>query len=302
MTHILCGTAGWADKSLIACKRFYPRGCSTAQARLAYYASIFPLVEVDSSYYALPAATNSALWAERTPEGFVFNVKAFRLLTGHQTGREALPPDIAIHVPETAKKNLYYRDFPPELIDEIWRRFFDALVPLDEAGKLGSILFQFPPWLTSASQGRAHIEECAARMAGRATAFEFRNASWLDEKHKAWTLGFEREHGIAHVVMDAPPDVANRAQTIWEATNADLAIVRLHGRNADTWNATGPSASSRFNYDYSDEELRELSAPILAIAAQVETTHVIFNNCFEDQGQRNARSMMRILGGDAVGL
>jgi uncharacterized protein YecE (DUF72 family) len=296
MPPILCGTAGWADKSLIACKRFYPRGCSTAQARLAFYASIFPLVEVDSSYYALPSRTNSQLWAERTPERFIFNVKAFRLLTGHQTGREALPPDVAIHIPETAKRNLYYRDFPLELIDEIWRRFFDALVPLGEAGKLGAVLFQFPPWLTSAAQGRAHVEECAARAAGHTIAFEFRHPSWLDEKHKSWTLGFEREHEIVHVVMDAPLDVANRAQTIWEATNAGLAIVRLHGRNAATWNATGPSASGRFNYDYSDAELLELCAPIRTLAEQVQTTHVIFNNCFEDQGQRNARSMMGMLG------
>jgi uncharacterized protein YecE (DUF72 family) len=294
MTNILCGTAGWADKSLIACKRFYPRGCSTAQARLAHYASIFPLVEVDSTYYALPARTNSELWAQRTPQRFIFNVKAFRLLTGHQTGREALPPDIAMQVPQTAKKNLYYRDFPGELLDEIWRRFLDAVVPLEQAGKLGAVLFQFPPWLTNSPQGRAHIEECAARMAGRTIAFEFRNPSWLDAQHRSWTLGFEREHGIAHVVMDAPPDVSNRAQTIWEATNAQLAIVRLHGRNADTWNVAGSLASGRFNYDYTEEELRELSTPINALAEHVETTHVIFNNCFEDQGQRNARSMMNL--------
>jgi uncharacterized protein YecE (DUF72 family) len=295
MTTILCGTAGWADKSLISCKRFYPRGCSTAQARLAYYASIFSLVEVDSSYYALPSVTNSQLWADRTPEGFVFNVKAFRLLTGHQTGREALPPDIALHVPETAKRNLYYRDVPPDILDEVWRRFFDALIPLDRAGKLGAVLFQFPPWLTCSPQGRAHLEECVARTAGHRMAIEFRNPSWLDGKHKSWTLGFEREHRITHVVVDAPPDVTTRAQTIWESTNDDLAIVRLHGRNADTWNAPGALASGRFNYDYSEEELVELSVPIRTLAKQVTTTHVIFNNCFEDQGQRNARSMMQLL-------
>ncbi|PMS21733.1 DUF72 domain-containing protein [Trinickia dabaoshanensis] len=295
MTTILCGTAGWADKSLIACKRFYPRGCSTAQARLAYYASIFPLVEVDSSYYALPSRTNSELWAERTPENFVFNLKAFRLLTGHQTGREALPPDIAIHIPETSKKNLYYRDFPPEIIDEVWRRFFDAFGPLDRAGKLGAVLFQFPPWLTSSPQGRAHVQACVERMSGHTMAIEFRNPSWLDDKHKSWTLGFERENGITHVVMDAPPDVTTRAQTVWEATNENLAIVRLHGRNAQTWNATGASASGRFNYDYTDDELLELSIPIRTLARQVTTTHVIFNNCFEDQGQRNGQSMMKLL-------
>lgn len=298
---ILCGTAGWTDKTLIACKRFYPRGCNSAEARLRYYASRFPLVEVDSSFYGMPSASNSQLWAERTPEGYVFNVKAFRLLTGHQTKPETLPASIAMALPGNGKKHLYYRDVPASVRDEIWRLYRDALEPLRQAGKLGAVLFQFPHWLTSNPEGVAHVEECASRMEGYTVAIEFRNSSWLDERYSASTLALLRNGHLVHVIVDAPANVSNRAHTLWEATNPDLALVRLHGRNAATWNLKGAeSAAARFDYDYSDDELSELAAPIRDIAASVGTTHVIFNNCFEDEGQRNATTLMSILGQDAV--
>jgi uncharacterized protein YecE (DUF72 family) len=93
--------------------------------------------------------------------------------------------------------------------------------------------------------------------------------------------------------------VSNRVHTVWEATNPELAMVRLHGRNTQTWSATGAaSAADRFDYDYNEAELTELAVPIRAIATRAGRTHVIFNNCFEDQGQRNARTLMEILGND----
>ncbi|MFL9910085.1 DUF72 domain-containing protein [Paraburkholderia sp. RL17-337-BIB-A] len=294
---ILCGSAGWTDKTLIACKRFYPPDCRSAEARLRFYASQFPLVEVDSSYYGMPSASNSALWAERTSTDFTFDIKAFRLLTGHQTAREALPKDIAMAIPETGKKNLYYLDITAEVLDELWRRYREALEPLRHAGKLGAVLFQFAPWLNCGPEGSAHVEECAERMHGYTVAVEFRNNSWLNDKHAPGTLDLLRRYKLVHVIMDAPEAVTNRAHTVWEVTNPDLAFVRLHGRNADTWNATGAAtASGRFDYDYSNDELGQLSGPIRDISSRAAKTHVIFNNCFEDQGQRNARTLMEILG------
>lgn len=300
--NIQCGTAGWADKSLIASKRFYPRGCSSAEARLRFYASQFPLVEVDSAYYAMPSASNAQLWSERTPADFTFNFKAFRIFTGHQTPPDVLPQDIAIALaaaptPVTRKKNLYYRDLPVEIRDELWRRYQEALEPLRQTGRLGAVLFQFAPWITSAPQDLAHVDECAARMANYVMAVEFRNQSWLDDKHVASTLAFLRERNLVHVIVDAPPDVTNRAHTVWDVTNPRLAMVRLHGRNSETWQpAKGAAASDRFNYDYSDAELDELAVSIRAIASRAARTHVIFNNCFEDQGQRNALTLTRMLG------
>ena len=299
--NIRCGTAGWTDKTLIACKRFYPRGCSSAEARLRFYASQFPLVEVDSAYYAMPSASNSQLWAERTPVGFTFNFKAFRLFTGHQTSPDVLPRDIAMALASSVgsrKKNLYYRDLPPEILDALWRRYFEALEPLRQAGRLGAVLFQFAPWITRAPADVTHLDECASRMSGYTVAVEFRNKSWLDATHASSTLAFLRERGLVHVIVDAPPDVTNRVHTVWDVTNRQLAMVRLHGRNAQTWNpGSAASAADRFDYDYSDAELEELSVPIRAIASRAAQTHVIFNNCFEDQGQRNALTLMRMLGG-----
>jgi uncharacterized protein YecE (DUF72 family) len=162
------------------------------------------------------------------------------------------------------------------------------------------VLFQFAPWITRAPDGLALVEECRARMTGYMMAAEFRNQSWFDEQHAAESLEFLRERGIVHVIVDAPPDVTNRVHTLWEVTQPALAMVRLHGRNTQTWSATGAaSAAERFDYDYDEAELTELAAPIRAIARRAGRTHVIFNNCFEDQGQRNARTLMSILGNDA---
>ena len=91
---ILVGTASWTDPSLINCGRFYPKGCNSAEDRLRHYASRFRLVEVNSSYYGLPSRSNSELWVERTQRDFIVSVKAFRLLTGHQTPLDVLPMQV----------------------------------------------------------------------------------------------------------------------------------------------------------------------------------------------------------------
>lgn len=288
------GTASWTDATLIKSGRFYPKGCTSAEARLRFYSSQFPMVEVDASYYAMPSAATSTLWAERTPEHFTFNVKAFRLFTGHQTERKFFPPDIQPLLPQNDKKNLYYRDVPPDIIDEMWRRFFEALEPLRTAGKLGAVLFQFAPWISTAPRDKSHVRHCADRMTPYLTAFEFRNASWFDDRNRESTLAFEREHSLVHVVMDAPEGVPNRAHTVWEATSPELVIVRLHGRNAETWSGS-TTAAGRFNYDYTERELEEIAVPVREIAKRAGRTHVVFNNCFEDAAQRNAHSMIRIL-------
>ena len=111
MGTILVGTASWTDKSLIQCGRYYPSDVKTAEQRLRYYASEFPIVEVDSSYYAIPSEQTVRLWAERTPGDFVFDVKAFRMFTQHQTAPRVLPKYIRESLP-LDKKSLYYKDMP----------------------------------------------------------------------------------------------------------------------------------------------------------------------------------------------
>jgi uncharacterized protein YecE (DUF72 family) len=165
MGVIMVGTASWTDKSLIDAGTFYPRKSMSADARLRFYASRFPIVEVDSSYYALPSAQNAALWAERTPEGFVFDVKAFRLFTGHHTAAAVLPKDVAEQLPpplREGKTNVYYKDLPAELAQTLWARFREAIEPLRAAGKLGLVLFQFPPWVFFFRKAFDHLLHCQA--------------------------------------------------------------------------------------------------------------------------------------------
>jgi len=295
MPQITIGTASWTDKSLIGCKRFYPRGCSSAEDRLRFYASQFPVVEVDSSYYAMPSPANSRLWVERTPASFVFNIKAFRLFTGHQTAPACLPPDVAeaLGPPPNGKKNFYYADVPDEIRDELWNRYRDAIMPLRDGGKLGAVLFQFAPWVAFHPRNREHIEECRERLTGFRLAVEFRNKTWFEDDHRDRTLAFERERGLVNVIVDEPNVTANSIPSVWEVTVPELAIVRLHGRNHTTWNINADAASSRFDYDYSDAELEDLGRKISDLPA--ERAQVIFNNNYEDQGQRNANTLQKIV-------
>lgn len=303
MANIRVGTAGWTDPSLIQSKAFYPKGCSTAEERLRFYASQFPMVEVDSSYYALPSARNAELWAERTPEGFTFNVKAFRLFTGHQTPAKALPADIAEELAPhfEQKKNIYYKDVPDSVRQELWKRFELGVRPLAKAGKLTALHFQFAPWVTPSPDWKRHLEECVGRLQGYRLAFEFRNRTWFDGEHDERTLDMERELGVAHVVVDEPQVGAKSIPSVWAVSTPELALVRLHGRNHETWNTKdAKAASDRFNYDYSDDELADLARPIRSLARDVEQLQVVFNNNYGDQGQRNGKSLERILGKLAV--
>ena len=294
---VLIGTASWSSKTLVDSARFYPPGVSSAEARLRYYASRFPLVEVDSSYYAMPTPATVQLWAERTPDDFTMNVKAFRLFTGHPTSPTVLAKDIRAALPPSRKANLYLRDVPAEIVNELWRRFMEALAPLRASSKLGLVHFQFPPWLLRNAEGHAHVRMCVERMAGHTLSVEFRQQSWFaDERAVASTLAFERELGVVHTVVDGPQGFANSVPALWEVTHPRYALLRLHGRNVETWNIKGASDSSeRFNYDYPEAELSELAQKVKRIAAQALSTHVVFNNNMEDQGQRNAASLSAFL-------
>jgi uncharacterized protein YecE (DUF72 family) len=293
---VLVGTASWASKSLHASGRFYPKEARSAEARLRYYASQFPLVEVDSSYYAMPSPATAQLWAERTPEGFVMNVKAFRIFTAHQTAPGVLHRDVREALGPAAPAHVYYKDLAAEIRNELWRRFVEALLPLRAAGRLGLVHFQFPPWVTNQPEGRAHVQHCVERMVGHTLSVEFRHRSWFEGAHAAATLAFLRELGVVHTVVDGPQGFSNTVPALWEATHPCHALLRLHGRNAATWNIEGARDSSeRFNYLYSGAELGEVAAKVRRLASLATTTHVIFNNNMEDQGQRNAASLRDLL-------
>jgi uncharacterized protein YecE (DUF72 family) len=293
---ILVGSASWTDPTLIACGRFYPPGCNTAQERLRFYATQFPLVEVDSSYYGMPAPHNAQAWADRTPAGFTFNVKAFRLFTGHPAEPRVLHQDLQRALGPDLPARLYYADLPEEIRAELWRRFIAALAPLRAAGKLGAVHFQFAPWVVRDRAGHAHVEHCARRMEGHLLAAEFRHRSWFDgDAATDATLDFLRGLGLVHTIVDAPQGFSNTVPCIWEVTNPRLALVRLHGRNHTSWNHTGPASSGRFDYVYSGDELAAMGPEVRHLGTQAAAVHVVFNTNHEDQGQANARRMRQVL-------
>ncbi|CAB3815379.1 DUF72 domain-containing protein [Achromobacter denitrificans] len=295
--RLLTGTASWTDPTLLACGRFYPPEARSAEARLRFYASRFPMAEIDSSYYAMPSAENAYLWDQRTPEEFVFNIKAFRLFTGHQTPLSALPADIRRELPDWPEPVIYHDRMPPDLRDELWRRFQLALEPLRLPGKLGAVHFQFPPWIRRDARGMARVADCARRMEEHLVSVEFRHRSWFDTPAAtADTLAFERELGVAHTVVDSPQGYPNTVPAVWECTHPDLTLLRLHGRNEAAWNASGAASSGRFQYEYTEQELAELAERFTRLAAQSAQAHAVFNTNFEDQGMRNAAAFAAALG------
>jgi uncharacterized protein YecE (DUF72 family) len=295
------GTAGWTDPTLIKSKRFYPPGTSTAEARLRYYASQFPLVEIDATYYALPRQEQAGLWVDRTPPDFTFNVKAFGLLTGHPVNRKSLPPDLLelLDAEHRDKRRLYASHLPPEAVEEAWRRFHEALLPLDSAGKLGAVLLQYPEWFTPRHASREELRKVPERLPGYRVCVELRNRAWLADRDRDHTLATLRELGFALVCVDMPQGFRSSMPPLAEATSPELAVVRLHGRNRETWGKPRATVQERFRYLYREDELREWVPRIGKLASEARQVHVVMNNCFEDYAVRNGRQLMDLLDGEA---
>jgi uncharacterized protein YecE (DUF72 family) len=292
---VLTGSCSWTDKTLLDAG-WYPRKTMSAEQRLRFYAAHFPLTEVDSTYYAPPAEQQARLWAERTPSGFRFDVKAYSLLTGHPTRpstlwrdiREGLSPDVA------EKRNIYPNHLDPDALAEVWSRFESALRPLHEAGKLGSVLFQYPPWFVPRRDNRAQVEALSERLPDYLICVEFRSPMWLAEaRDREKTLGMLEDHGLVFVCVDAPP--VSGLPRLFAVTNEERLVVRFHGRSDSTWSATSRSAAERFRYLYSREELEELAQPIAETAREARETHLLMNNCYRDYAVSNAAELRDLI-------
>ena len=295
--RILIGTSSWTDPTLVKEGNFYPPGTKSAEARLKFYASRFPLVEVDSTYYFPPSEKNAVLWIERTPPDFTFNVKAYSLLTNHPTRPDSLYADIRDRLPEDlrGKRNVYRENLPEDAVEQVWQRFHDALMPLHSSGKLGAVLFQFPQWFTISRKSKSYIEECAERLEDFRLAIEFRSDTWMSERNREETLAFLEERRLPYVSVDMPQGFRSSLPPIAAATADDLAMVRFHGRNRRAWESKSETASERFRYDYAKEELQEWVPKIESLAERTRETHVLMNNCYRDFAVRNARDLAVML-------
>jgi uncharacterized protein YecE (DUF72 family) len=286
MGEIRFGTAGWTDKTLID-SGWYPHDATNPEQRLRYYASQFPLVEVDSAYYALPAEQTAKAWAERTPASFTFNVKAFSLFTQHPTPVKALPADLRAAAAKAGKDRVYLKDVDPDVTGQAWARFLAALEPLRSAGKLGAILLQFPPWFPIGRANKQYILDCAERVAPDRVCVEFRNHTWMTEDNQKETLEFLSAHDLPYVCVDMPQGYSNSIPPVVAATS-DLAVLRMHG-HSDKWESK--SIQERFGYRYGEKELAAWAGNVKRLAEDAAETHVVFNNCYRDYAQVNARQL-----------
>jgi uncharacterized protein YecE (DUF72 family) len=297
--NIKIGTCSWTDPTLTKTDVFYPSEKMTAEERLGFYAENFPIVEVDSTYYAPPVEKTAGLWVERTPPEFTFDVKAFRLLTQHPTPPSALWKDFRSELPAemAEKRNIYMRDLPRPLQAEAVKRFRDALMPLHSAGKLGVVLFQMPPFVYPTRGSFGYLKWAAEHLDAFQLAVEFRNGRWLDEENRQETLDFLERHHLAYVCVDEPQGFKSSVPPVTAAT-ARVAEIRFHGRNAETWEMKGITAAERFRYDYSRKELREWVPRVRELADQAESVSVLMNNCYADLGIKSAYLMADLLYGD----
>ncbi|NLE75816.1 MAG: DUF72 domain-containing protein [Chloroflexi bacterium] len=263
MTRVHVGTCSWADH-----QSFYPEGLP-ANRQIAYYASQFPIVEVNSSFYRLMPARNYALWAERTPPGFVFDVKPYRQLTWHD--RET-PPD--------------------EAVTEAFRQ---SLAPLRQAAKLGAVHFQFPPWFVYRPENVEYLRQVRQWFADDRLSVEFRHRSWLEGPHLPQLLETMRAERVGLTVVDEPQVGSGSVPTVLEVTTPELVVLRFHGRNAKMWYAKVRTTAERFDYLYTEDELRPWADRIGSLASQAQEIHVLFNNNARDYAVQNARQLTLLL-------
>lgn len=263
MSKIYVGTSSWSDHT-----DFYPPDLPSNQ-QIVFYSERFPIVEINSTFYRLMPERNFRVWAERTPPGFIFDVKPYRQLTWHD------------------------RENPPD--DAAFAAFSASVQPLRDAGKLGAIPFQFPPWYVFRPENVAFLRRCRDAFPADRVSVEFRHRSWLEGEHVSGLLQTLRDYGVALTVVDEPQVGSGSVPTVLAATRPDLGIVRFHGRNAATWYKKVERTGDRFDYLYSEDELREWVPKVAELADMAQEIHIFFNNNNRDFAVTNARQLTFLL-------
>jgi uncharacterized protein YecE (DUF72 family) len=293
------GTASWTDPTMTAPGVFYPDEADTPEERLRFYATQFPLVEVDATYYALPTRRQGELWLERTPANFRFDIKAHALMTGQPSEVKRLPKDIRQELPMELldKSRVYRKDLPEEIVAAIFDQFRDGILPLYSAGKLGAVFLQYPRWFFPSNENRDAIAEAKQRLGDIDVAVEFRHASWFNEKNLERTMRFLEKYDIATVMVDEPQGMKSSLPPMVVLTSPSLAVVRFHGRRTETWEASGIPVVERFRYLYDKGELAQWEPKVQEVASKVKDVHLLMNNCYANYGTTNAREIAALLSG-----
>jgi uncharacterized protein YecE (DUF72 family) len=278
--RFLVGTASWADPGFTD---WYPPGLP-ARDRLTWYARHFNLVEVNTSYYAIPTPKVVAGWCDRTPDHFIFDVKLFQLLSRHRTTLDRLPRDLrGLAAVQRGKVEL-----TPVLEREVAHRIIDAVAPLRDAGKLGALLLQLTPAFGPREHSLEELDGVVELFADYKLAVELRHRGWLTGEERETTEAYFRSRHLAYVTVDAPPSEHFTVMPPLDlVTRPDLAYLRAHGRNTHGY-LHGKSVAERFDYDYPEAELREIAARAAHLAEGASEVHIVYNNNRGDYALRAA--------------
>ena len=288
---ILVGTASWSDPGFV--EHWYPKKMPAGD-RLGWYAQHFEMVEVNSTFYAAPDARMVERWCRSTPDGFTFDVKLHQLLSRHSTNAKLLPPALQRGAEIDAKGRVKLTsDIESAMIEQFWR----SIEILRGAGKLGALLLQLSPAFSPKVHRLDELDDLLGALGQYRIALELRNRNWVEGEQLQATLDFLRAHAAAFVLVDTP---AEKHFTIMppdlnEITNAQLVYLRLHGRDARAY-TTGKTVAARFNYDYNDEEIGEVTRRARALAEKAKEVHVVFNNNALDYAPHAAARMRVALG------
>jgi uncharacterized protein YecE (DUF72 family) len=287
---IRIGTSSWADPGFV--EEWYPPDLP-ARDRLPYYAERFEAVEVNSTFYAIPADQTVRRWAEITPDGFTFDVKVHRLLSRHSAGLDSLPKPLRDRASVHGRGRVRLtKRLEAALCDAL----LEAVAPLADAGKLATFLVQLSPGFSPHEHELDELAPLVERLAPYPVAIELRHRSWVSSKRVERTLGWFEDHQAAWVGVDAP---TGRSITIMPpidaVTDPRVAYLRAHGRNAEGY-VRGRSVAERFAYRYSDDELEEIGGRARELAKAAEQVRLHFNNNRGSDAPVAAERMRQLLG------
>ncbi|MDQ6765303.1 MAG: DUF72 domain-containing protein, partial [Verrucomicrobiota bacterium] len=289
--RILVGTASWTDPGFV--EHWYPQGMAAAD-RLGWYAEQFEMVEVNSTFYAVPDPRMVERWCRSTPDDFVFDLKLHQLLSRHSTAAKLLPPALQRRAEIDAKGKV---KLTPAIEQAMIAEALGPVKMLEAFGKLGVLLLQMSPAFSPKAHRLEELEPLLHALKRYRLALELRNRNWAEGERLAETLEFFREHALTFVSVDAP--AANHftimPPELDEITNRQLAYLRLHGRDAKAY-TTGKTVAARFHYDYSDGEIDGIAARSTELAKQAKEVHVVFNNNALDYAPHAALRMRAALG------
>lgn len=270
MGEIFVGVTGWGDHDSL-----YDHTVKPGDKLLAY-ASHFPIVEIDSSFYAIQSQKNYEKWNKQTPENFGFIVKAYQGMTLHE---------------RSEKRDEYS-------LEDTFNAFLDSIDPIRKANKVKMILFQFPPWFDCTKQNVNYIRWCRERYPNETLAVEFRHNSWFTEQMQPHTIKFLEEEKLINSICDEPQIGKGCIPIVPSVTHPDYSLIRFHGRNRAGWVNNGQAdwRAVRYNYRYNETELKEWVNIIQQLKAETNQLHILFNNNSAGDAVPNAKQLIEMLG------